>query len=58
MIAWGRMIADGLLMNGMSDETPLMRMFRIEYSNEYRQMKRLGCEVTDSTIRSFLKSQR
>lgn len=58
MIAWGRMIADGLFLNGTAErETPLMRMFRVEYANEYRNMKRLGCNFNDSTIRAFLKSQ-
>lgn len=58
MIAWGRMIADGLMMGGIAAETPLMRMFRIEYANEYRTMKRLGCDITDSSIRAFLKTQK
>lgn len=59
MIAWGRMIADGLLMGGIvNPETPLVRMFRIEYASEYRNMKRSGCTINDSTIRQFLKTQK
>lgn len=58
MIAWGRMIADGLLNTGLNGtETPLMRMFRIEYATEYRSMKRLGCDFNDSTVRAFLDAQ-
>lgn len=59
MTAWGRMIRDGFTMGGLSSaETPLMRMFRIEYSNEYRNMKRLGCDMSDATIRQFLATQK
>lgn len=59
MTAWGRMITDGFKMGGLtSAETPLMRMFRIEYASEYRTMKRLGCEWNDTTIQQFLASQK
>lgn len=57
MIAWGRMIADGLMYGGLNDETPLMRMFRIEYGNEFRLLKKLGCEITDETIKQYLNRQ-
>lgn len=59
MISWGRMIADGLMMTGAgAAETPLMRMFRIEYPREYSSMKKLNCEFNDRTVRQFLRTQK
>lgn len=58
MMAWGRSLATAMNLGKDIRETPLMRMFRIEYAKEYRQMKRLGYEMDDSTIRAFIDSNR
>lgn len=54
MNAWGRIIMSA--MNGFRkpDDTGLVRMFRIEYANEYRHMEKMGCEINDSFVKQFL----
>lgn len=39
------------------NETPIMRLFRIEYHKDYRYMQKYGILNEDSVI-SFLKSQK
>lgn len=58
MIAWGRMIMSA--MNGFSrkDDSGLVRMFRIEYSNEYRHMEKMGCEINDTFVKQFLADRK
>lgn len=58
MIAWGRAIIGA--MNGFPDtrETGLVRMFRTEYAKEYYWMKKNGCEINDSFVRTFLELRR
>ena len=53
MIAWGRAFGS-VLHNFNQGETPLVRMFRIEYANEYRHMKRNGCEINDRFVKDFI----
>ena len=57
MSAWGRAIVGA--MNGFKNEseTGLVRMFRVEYAKEYRQMKNMGYEINDSFVKSFLKTR-
>jgi hypothetical protein len=58
MNAWGRII--NTAMNGFNceDDSGLIRMFRIEYSKDYRHMKQTGYEITDSLVRSFLSARK
>lgn len=37
-----------------NDETPLVRMFRTEYSADYKRMKKTGYEITDENVRLIL----
>lgn len=57
MIAWGRTVMSAL--NGFHNEaeTCLVRMFRVEYAKEYRQMKQMGQPITDGFVRSFLDTR-
>lgn len=56
MTAWGRMFLNA--MNGFRNEseTGLVRMFRVEYSKEYLQLKRLGVQLDDAFVRQYLKT--
>jgi hypothetical protein len=56
MTAWGRMFYNA--MNGFRNEseTGLVRMFRVEYAKEYRQMKRMGVHVDDAFVRQFIQT--
>lgn len=58
MIAWGRMIMSA--MNGFNrkDDSGLVRMFRIEYANEYHHMEKMGCEINDSFVKQFLADRK
>lgn len=58
MNAWGRMFMNA--MNGFHNESEsgLVRMFRIEYAKEYRQMKRMGIQLDDAFVRQYLASQK
>ena len=58
MNAWGRIIMSA--MNGFNrkDDTGLVRMFRIEYANEYRHMEKMGCEINDSFVKQFLADRK
>lgn len=39
-------------------EGPLTRMFRIEYANEYKHLRRHGGPINDGTVKSFLKDMK
>jgi hypothetical protein len=39
-------------------ETGLVRMFRIEYEREYRNLRRLGVRVNDAFVREYLANNR
>lgn len=54
MIAWGRMILSAMDSFNRKDDSSLVRMFRVEYANEYRHMEKMGCEINDSFVRQFL----
>ena len=54
MIAWGRMIMSAMDSFNRKDDSGLVRMFRIEYANEYRHMEKMGCEINDSFVKQFL----
>ena len=58
MIAWGRAIIGA--MNGFKNESEsgLVRMFRVEYSKEYRQMKMMGYEINDNFVKTFLNTRK
>ena len=58
MNAWGRAIVGA--MNGFKNESEsgLVRMFRVEYEKEYRQMKLMGYEINDSFVKSFLNTRK
>ena len=58
MIAWGKAIVGA--MNGFNNEseTGLVRMFRVEYANEYRHLKQMGYEINDSFVKTFLKTRK
>jgi len=58
MIAWGKAIVGA--MNGFKNEseTGLVRMFRVEYANEYRHLKQMGYEINDSTVKAFLRARK
>lgn len=53
MFAWGRAFGS-ILENFNRGETALVRMFRIEYPQEYRHLKRNGCEINDRFVKDFL----
>lgn len=54
MMAWGRIIMSAMNHFRDSDETDLVRMFRIEYSNEHQHRQKLGYETNDSYVKQFL----
>lgn len=59
MSNWGRVILNAMI-NGLSDrngETELVKMFRIEYSREYRDMVKYGSEINDDTVRYYLANR-
>ena len=58
MIAWGRMIMSAFNSFRRIDDTGLVRMFRVEYSNEYRLMEKMGCEINDSFVKQFLADRK
>lgn len=57
MIAWGRAFGS-VLENFNKGETPLVRMFRIEYAQEYRHLKRNGCEINDRFVKDFISMRK
>lgn len=56
MFAWGRRTETSF--NGfINGESGLVRMFRTEYAKEYRHMKKMGYEVDDAFVRTYLQSR-
>jgi hypothetical protein len=56
MLAWGRVFNAAI--NGFNNEaeTGLVRMFRVEYAKEYRQLKRMGTQLDDAFVRQYIKN--
>lgn len=56
MTAWGRMFYNA--MNGFYNESEsgLVRMFRVEYAKEYRQLKRMGVQLNDAFVRQYIRN--
>ncbi len=56
MTAWGRMFYNA--MNGFRNEseTGLVRMFRVEYAKEYRQLKKMGAQLDDAFVRQYIRN--
>jgi hypothetical protein len=54
MTAWGRMFYNA--MNGFHNEAEsgLVRMFRVEYAKEYRQLQRMGVQLDDAFVRQYI----
>lgn len=61
MTAWIRLIGNAFSTTfgeNPDKETGLVRMFRIEYAKEYRNLRRLGVRVNDAFVRDYLESNR
>ena len=58
MIAWGRMILSAMNGFNTSNDSGLVRMFRIEYAKEYHLIKKMGCEINDSFVKQFLADRK
>lgn len=57
MIAWGRVVLNSL--NGFSSrETGLVRLFRTEYSKDYKHFKSMGYEINDNFVKGFLRARK
>jgi len=54
MIAWGTMLLNAMAGFGNENETGLVRLFRVEYANEYRQLKKSGCQIDDKFVKEYL----
>ena len=57
----GRILLDGInSISGLKEKNDkgLVRMFEVEYSNEYRCAVRRGIEVDGRYVRDFMKSTR
>jgi len=56
MTAWGRMLYSAI--NGFHNEseTGLVRMFRVEYAKEYRQLKRMNVQLDDAFVRQYIRN--
>ncbi len=39
-------------------ETPLVKMFRVEYGREYRNARKYGATVNDQYVNEFIKNTR
>lgn len=56
MTAWGRMFYSAMTGFNNESETGLVRMFRIEYAKEYRQLKRMGVQLNDVFVRQYIRN--
>ena len=57
MNAWGRKILN--IFNAFPMyETGLVRLFRTEYSQDYKHMKSMGYEINDMFVKNFLKARK
>jgi hypothetical protein len=61
MTAWIRLIGNAFATSfepTSHKESGLVRMFRIEYEREYRNMRRLGVNINDAFVRDYLENNR
>lgn len=56
MTAWGRVFYNAMSGFNNEAETGLVRMFRIEYAKEYRQLKRMGAQLDDAFVRQYIRN--
>ena len=56
MTAWGRMLYNAISGFNNESETGLVRMFRVEYAKEYRQLKRLNVQLDDAFVRQYIRN--
>ena len=56
MTAWGRMFYNAMMGFHNESETGLVRMFRVEYAKEYRQLKRMGIQLDDAFVRQYIRT--
>lgn len=56
MTAWGRMFYNAIMGLHNESESGLVRMFRVEYAKEYRQLKKMGVQLDDAFVRQFILS--
>jgi hypothetical protein len=54
MTAWGTILLNAINGFGNDSETGLVRLFRVEYSKEYQQLKKSGCEINDRFVKEYL----
>jgi hypothetical protein len=56
MTAWGRMFYNAMSGFNNEAETGLVRMVRVEYAKEYRQLKRMGAQLDDAFVRQYIRN--
>lgn len=56
MTAWGRMFYNAMTGFNNETETGLVRMFRVEYAKEYRQLRRMGTQLDDAFVRQYINN--
>jgi hypothetical protein len=56
MTAWGRMFYNAMSGFNNEAETGLVRMFRVEYAKEYRQLKKMGAQLDDAFVRQYIRN--
>lgn len=56
MAAWGRMFFNAMSGFKNEAETGLVRMFRVEYAKEYRQLKKMGAQLDDAFVRQYIRN--
>jgi hypothetical protein len=56
MTAWGRMCYNAMSGFNNEAETGLVRMFRVEYAKEYRQLKKMGAQLDDAFVRQYIRN--
>jgi hypothetical protein len=56
MTAWGRMFYNALSGFNCESESGLVRMFRVEYTKEYLQLKRMGVQLNDVFVRQYIRN--
>jgi hypothetical protein len=37
-------------------DSGLVRMFRVEYAKEYRQLKKMGAQLDDAFVRQYIRN--
>ena len=56
MTAWGRMFYNAMSGFNNESESGLVRMFRVEYTKEYLQLKRMGVQLNDVFVRQYIRN--